>query len=192
MNKLPLLNLSLVASLFGLGACSAVAQQVDVAPPQTPKNLQVPSDQKLVLKTTARGSQIYVCQAKADNSERLEWTLKAPAAGLFDDQNHPLGQHYEGPTWEANDGSKVIGEVKAKANAPKAKTIPWLLLAARSHAGNGIFSQINWIVRVNTVGDTAPAEGCDRAYQNREIRVNYTADYYFYGTTVATSAPSSP
>jgi hypothetical protein len=97
-----------------------------------------------------------------------------------------MGQHYAGPTWEANDGSKVMGEVKAKADAPEAKTIPWLLLAARSHAGNGIFSQVNWIQRVNTVGGTAPTGGCDRAYQNREIGINYTADYYFYGSAIAT------
>lgn len=184
MKKLPLLNLSVIAALFGLGACNAVAQQVNVTPPHTPKNLQVPSDQQLVFKTTARGSQIYVCKA-TDKPDRFEWTLKAPAAGLFDDQNQPMGQHYAGPTWEANDGSKIIGEVKAKANAPKLKTIPWLLLAARSHAGNGIFSQVNWIQRVNTVGGTAPTEGCDRAYENREISINYTADYYFYGTTTA-------
>lgn len=191
MNTLPLLNLGLVATLSSLGACNAVAQQqinTQLVPPQTPKNLQVPSNQQLVLKTTARGSQIYICKA-TEIPNRFEWTLKAPAAGLFDDQNQLLGQHYAGPTWEASDGSKVLGEVKAKADAPKTKTIPWLLLAARSHSGNGIMSQISWIQRVNTVGGVAPKE-CDRTYQNREISINYTADYYFYRDMVTASIPS--
>jgi hypothetical protein len=31
-----------------------------------------------------------------------------------------LAKHYAGPTWEASDGSKVVGEVAAKSPAPQA------------------------------------------------------------------------
>jgi hypothetical protein len=173
MNRFSWQKLSLVACLFGLSACSAVAQTI---PPSTS---QVPYDLRLILKTLAKGSQIYVCQAKADNS--YEWTLKGPEAVLFDERGKELGKHYNGPTWESDDGSKVMGQVKIKADAPKADAIPWLVLEARSHEGNGVFSQVNWIARMNTVGGQPPAGGCDRDHENREVSVSYTSDYYFYG-----------
>ena len=42
-----------------------------------------------------------------------------------------------GPTWNLNDGSAVIGEVIAKADAPEPNAIQWLLLRAKSHEGLG-------------------------------------------------------
>jgi len=43
-----------------------------------------------------------------------------------------IAKHYAGTTWESNDGSKVVGEVKAKDNGPDPNAIPWLLLSAKS------------------------------------------------------------
>ncbi|OUL29574.1 DUF3455 domain-containing protein [Nostoc sp. 106C] len=181
MNKTSLLNISLLLVLFGLNAGNTHAQSTTTTSPDVPKNLQVPPEQSLIFKAAAKGSQIYVCKAKPDNLNAFEWTLKAPDAVLFNEQGQPLGKHYAGPTWESNDGSKVIGQVKVKADAPQTSTIPWLLLEGRSHQGNGIFSQVNWIQRLHTVGGKAPAQGCDRAHANREVKVNYQADYYFWG-----------
>lgn len=180
MNKLFLLNISLIASLFGFSLCNAVTQPELTMLPQIPDSLQVPTDQKLILKAYARGSQIYACRAKADDSHTFEWTLKSPDAQLFNDQGQRLGRHYAGPTWEANDGSKVTGQLRAKVNMPQANTIPWLLLEAQSHEGKGIFSQVNWIQRLHTVGGKAPTTGCDRVHKNLEVSISYTADYYFY------------
>jgi hypothetical protein len=36
------------------------------------------------------------------------------------------------------------------------------------------------IQRVNTVGGSAPANGCDAATVGQEARVHYTADYRFF------------
>ncbi|MBA3922651.1 MAG: DUF3455 domain-containing protein [Nostocaceae cyanobacterium] len=80
----------------------------------------MPPLQRLLLKATARGSQIYVCHQLADNGLQFKWTLKAPDAELFNSQGEVLGRHYAGPTWEANDGSKITAVVKAKENAPNA------------------------------------------------------------------------
>jgi hypothetical protein len=183
MNKTYFLNISLLLVLLGLSAGNTHAQTPSSTSTDVPKNLQVPTDQNLLFKASAKGSQIYVCKLKPENLDAFEWTLKAPDAVLFNEQGQPLGKHYAGPTWESNDGSKVIGQVKAKANAPQASTIPWLLLEGRSHQGNGIFSQVNWIQRLHTVGGKAPAQGCDRAHANREVKVNYQADYYFWGVS---------
>jgi Protein of unknown function (DUF3455) len=182
MNKIIfcLLNISMLSFIFELGINNAIAQQAVTSVSQVPNNLQVPNQQNPILKVVAVGSQIYVCKAKADNPQVFEWTLKAPQAKLFDEKWQTLGSHYAGPTWEANDGSKIIGQVKTKANAPQDTAIPWLLLEVKSHAGNGILSQVNWIQRLHTVGGKAPEQGCDRQNENQEISVGYKADYYFY------------
>jgi hypothetical protein len=148
-----------------------------------PDNLKVPNQQVLLLDAQAKGVQIYVCKLKAKTTNEYEWTLKAPEAILFNSKNgNEIGKHYGGPTWEANDGSKVIGQMKTRVNPPSTNTIPWLLLTAKSHAGNGIFSKVNYIQRVDTTAGKAPNYGCDSNQVNAETRVNYTATYYFYGT----------
>jgi hypothetical protein len=99
-----------------------------------------------------------------------------------------MGTHYAGPTWEAGDKSKIVASVKARANAPDSNAIPWLLLEVKSQEGQGMFSNVNWIQRVNTVGGKAPTQPCDASQQNKEVRIPYSADYYFYRST---SAPAS-
>jgi hypothetical protein len=181
MNKTYLLNIGILLVLFGLSAANTQAQTTSTTSSDVPKNLRVPPGQSLLFKASAKGSQIYVCKANSDNLNSFKWTLKAPDALLFNEQGQQVGKHYAGPTWESNDGSKVIGLLKAQTNAPQATTIPWLLLSGRSHQGNGIFSPVNWIQRLHTVGGKAPLRGCDRAHKDLEVSVAYQADYYFWG-----------
>jgi hypothetical protein len=161
---------------------------------EVPQILNVPGGQTLLLKSKAKGSQIYVCQAAISNNasgygsqpQSYQWTLKAPEAALFNAQGTPKGKHYLGPTWEWQDGSRVQGKVKTKVDAPDAQSIPWLLLEVQQptnaqNAAGGVLSSVKWVQRINTTGGKAPQTGCDRPNQNREIRVSYTADYYFYG-----------
>ena len=74
-----------------------------------------------------------------------------------------IGSHYAGPHWEAADGSKIVGAVKQRADAPAAGNIPWLLLGAKSVGSEGAFSKVTSIQRVATVGGIAPAAGCTEA-----------------------------
>jgi len=145
-----------------------------------PENLKVPATQVLSLETHAAGVQIYECGASKTDPARFEWVFKAPEADLFDGDGKKIGKHYAGPTWESNDGSKVIGEVKARDNGPDASAIPWLLLRAKSTSGKGVFSQILSIQRLATAGGKAPAEGCDQAQSGKEARIAYKARYYFF------------
>lgn len=149
--------------------------------PNVPDKLRVAPGSTLLLKTPAKGVQIYVCQPKAGNASQFEWTLKAPEADLLNEKSALIGKHYGGPTWEHKDGSKVVGEVKERSDSPVANAIPWLLLTAKANEGNGIFGKVMYIQRVNTSGGKAPASGCDRSKQNAQTRVGYTADYYYYG-----------
>jgi hypothetical protein len=146
-----------------------------------PDSLKVPSNQSLLFKAAAKGVQIYICTAKAESKTDFEWTLKAPSADLFTDRGVLLGKHYAGPTWEWQaDGSKVVGAVSAKVNAPQKDAIPLLLLKAKSHQGQGMLGAVNWIQRLDTLGGKAPATGCDLTHQQAKVRVPYTANYYFY------------
>ena len=99
---------------------------------------------------------------------------------MFDRDGKVIGRHYAGPTWETNDGSKVVGELKAKADAKDTNAIPWLLLGTKQHEGAGVFSKVTYIHRLDTVGGKAPAQGCDGTSAGKQIRVPYTATYYFY------------
>ncbi len=181
-----LLMLKLTSLALGLLTIMTIAPQARVIATsdylQVPKNLAVPAEQKLLLKVPAEGTQIYTCGQVKDTTDRYEWTLKAPDAQLYNDRAKIIGKHYAGPTWEANDGSKVVAAVTAKANSPKA-SIPWLLLQVKSAQGRGIFSTANWIQRLNTNGGNPPPVACTRDRQTTEIAIPYTADYYFYGAT---------
>jgi len=165
-----------ILSILLIPFLPAVAQQV--SRPEVPEKLAAPASEILVLQVHATGSQVYVCQAGAD--QKLAWTLKGPEAELSDSKGAVIGKHYAGPTWKHNDGSEVVGKVTAKQDAPEAGAIPWLLLAAASHAGNGVLAGVTSIQRIHTKGGQAPASGCDDAHRGAETKAAYSADYYFY------------
>jgi len=163
------------ANLFALIAGCAAPGMGTV--PAVPDNLRVPAAQKLALEADASGVQIYDCKPSANDPARFEWTLRAPEAELFDLTGKRIGKHYAGPTWESFDGSKVVGEVKARSDSPDSNAIPWLLLGAKSASGNGVLGQTVSVQRIQTVGGKAPAQACS---PGNEVRVPYTAKYYFY------------
>jgi hypothetical protein len=68
--------------------------------------------------------------------------------------------------------------VTARADAPRAGDIPWLLLSAKSVGTDGAFSKVTSIQRVATTGGAAPAEACTQ--EGTRERIPYTADYYFF------------
>lgn len=165
-------------TLAALLAACATGGPGTMAP--LPENLKAPPDEMLALEAAATGVQIYECAAAKDQPARFEWTLKGPEAELFDRAGKKIGKHYAGPTWEANDGGKVVGQLKARDNGPDPGAIPWLLMTAKSNSGGGVFGRTTSIQRVNTVGGTAPAEACGQAQAGRQVRVPYKATYSFY------------
>jgi hypothetical protein len=148
-----------------------------IAAQQVPQQLQPPTNEQLLLQVHAKGAQVYTC--KSDGAQ-FTWTLKGPDAQLFDNNGKPFGRHFTGPSWEANDGSRVIGKAIANAPSPDADTIPWLLVNIVSHDGNGVLSRATTIQRLNTKGGRSPASGCDASHVGQEVRVSYSADYLFY------------
>jgi len=167
-------------------------------PVVTPSAVSPPAGLTVRAAMAARGVQAYVCAAPSAGGAPA-WTLKGPHA-VLSDGSETDAIHFSGPapvstpaaatppapapamvpTWQALDGSRVTGAKTASAAAPDGKSIPWLLLRATPGKGPGLFSDVNWIQRLDTVGGAAPATGCDAAHLNAELLVPYRADYFFY------------
>jgi hypothetical protein len=139
-----------------------------------PESLKPGANESLAMIVAAKGVQIYECRAG-------QWAFVAPEAELFDAHGRTIGRHYAGPHWEAADGSKILGTLKSRADAPSAGAIPWLLLSARSVGAEGAFSKVTSVQRVATAGGVAPAGGCSEP--GARTRVPYTADYYFFSSS---------
>jgi Protein of unknown function (DUF3455) len=147
--------------------------------PAIPAVLEVPSNQVLALTLTGKGVQIYEWRAVTNLANKFAWELKGPEADLFDASGKKVGRHFAGPTWELTDGGKVIGRLKAKAEAPDGKGIPWLLLDAVQASG-AVMGKVKSIQRVDTVGGKAPAAPADVAKLGVEEKVEYMSTYKFY------------
>jgi len=169
-NRNRLIVLATILAAAGMVLSSCRARQV-------PPPLQPPDNEQLLLQVHAKGDQIYTC--KTDGAQ-FSWTLKAPDAQLIDDKGKPFGKHFAGPSWEANDGSRVTGKAIANAPSPDADSINWLLINIVTHEGTGVLSRATTIQRLNTKGGKAPATGCDTAHAGQELRVPYSADYLFF------------
>lgn len=140
--------------------------------------LAPPNGQKLLLHAYGKGDQVYTCKQSPSG---WAWTLKGPDAQLRDDKGDLVGRHFAGPTWAGEDGSRVIGKPVATQPSPDANSVPWLLLTATEHVGNGTMTPVLSIQRLNTKGGKAPAEGCDANRAGTVLRVPYAAEYFFYG-----------
>jgi hypothetical protein len=170
------MTLSRIATLLLLASCASAPQP---QPAAVPENLRVPDGQSLRLRMAARGAQVYTCKAKAAEPAAYEWVLKAPDAELFDQRGVKVGRHYAGPTWESADGSRVVGE--AVERSPVQGAIPLLLLRAKANEGAGALANVTYIQRLDTTGGVAPSAGCDAEHAGTEARVEYSANYDFYG-----------
>ncbi|WP_175624630.1 MULTISPECIES: DUF3455 domain-containing protein [Oxalobacteraceae] len=167
-------KITLLAAATALSACSGHMMKT----PEAPAAVTVPAGNKVVMKTVGIGELTYQCRAKANMTGAFEWVLAGPDAILYDGNKMAVGKYYGGPTWEANDGSKVTG--KQLAVSPNPGSIPLQLVQANPSMGKGAMSDITYIQRLNTVGGAAPATPCGAANVNAKQIVKYQADYVFY------------
>jgi Protein of unknown function (DUF3455) len=160
-----------------LGACASTP----IATP-VPDNLKPDAKERAAFVRHARGVQIYRCDAAEGGA--FKWTFVAPEAQMFDNATSQavLGTHGAGPFWQGNDGSRVVGKVKSRADASNAAAdIPWLLLTTTAEGASGQMSAVKSIQRIKTGGGVAPAAGCAAAGDvGKQARVPYVADYVFF------------
>jgi hypothetical protein len=137
-----------------------------------PESLKPPASESLKRVLTGKGVQIYECRDE-------KWVFVAPEAELFDSHGNRVGRHYAGPQWEASgDGSRIVGTVRSRADAPAPGAIPWLLLSTRSVGGKGYLSDVTSVQRIWTAGGVAPTGTCAGA--GAQARIPYSAAYYFF------------
>jgi Protein of unknown function (DUF3455) len=181
VNALVVMGVIVSVGAFALG-CAAGRTSTSTASGarNLPAGLALPAGEISAFKLGARGSQNYECRESRDGPGKWQWVFVAPEAELFDGAGRSVGKHYAGPTWEsAADGSKVVGKVKARADAPDPKAIPWLLLQAVGVNGGGMFASVKSVQRLDTAGGQAPASGCDASAAGQVRKVPYTAAYVF-------------
>jgi hypothetical protein len=164
--------IAIVALSFTSAARADDDNRAPELPPAICDEVRVPDGHKVASRVYASGVQVYRWNGAA-------WDFVGPVASLYADHNFrgQVGTHYGGPTWEGNNGGKVVGR-RVAGCTPDASAIPWLLLEAASNEGHGIFSRVTFIQRVNTAGGLAPA--APGAAAGEERRVPYTTEYYFY------------
>ena len=172
----PLVRLFVLTAVVGLACASMPVARAGVGRgaadlPAICDGIQVPSDSRIAFRLYAVGVQVYRWNGTA-------WTFVEPVATLYADDNYRIkaGTHYAGPTWEGIDGSKVVGARLADCS-PDPASIPWLLLHEVSTDGQGIFSTVTYIQRVNTKGGLAPTAPGTQI--GAIAQIPYTTEYNF-------------
>jgi len=173
---------TLVAGLVAMTALLTAPQPAHgkQVTPDVPAELQVPEGNSLFLVGHATGVQIYGCTVTASGTA---WTLLAPRADLYGDNGKVIATHFAGPTWQANDGSWVVGKKEAGVTVDPT-AVPWLKLSAASKAAGpdgDRLAHTTFVQRLNTAGGLPPAASeCDATSVGTRAEVPYTADYYFW------------
>ena len=171
--------------LAGIVAAAAVlsmtpAAQAGPPAPVVPTKIEVAEGNKVFLVGHAVGVQIYSCNA---TSSGFVWGFVAPRANLYDDRGKLIITHFTGPTWQAMDGSRVVGRLVDLVTVDPT-AIPWVLLSAASTAAGPDGDRMvatTYIQRIATTGGLAPpAAECNATTAGTVAEVPYTADYYFW------------
>ena len=167
----------------GVVAAAAPVAQAEPAGPDVPSAIGVPDGHKVFLVGHAVGVQIYTCSATASG---FGWSFVAPRADLYGDNGKLVSTHFGGPTWQAREGSQVVGR-RVDGVTVDATAIPWLLLSAASTAAGADGDRLGhttYIQRTATTGGLAPAAAeCNPTTAGTEVEVRYTADYHFWKAT---------
>ncbi|MCA3223239.1 MAG: DUF3455 domain-containing protein [Burkholderiales bacterium] len=150
------------------------------AAPSTPalgflSRINVPAGHRPALRLTARGVQVFRCEARGNDSQ---WVFRVPEADLADDSGKVVARHGADFSFEHSDGSRLIGKVASFDEAPSRDDLRWLLLTTTSY-GQGSFAGVRFVQRTHTKGGMPPAS-CAARERNQLLRVPFTAEFMFY------------
>jgi hypothetical protein len=176
-------SLTYILAFAALLAFAPAAQASHVRPlePVVPAEIRVPPGNKAFLVGHAVGVQVYEC---ASGTAGFEWRFVEPRAKLFDSFGNLIIAHFGGPTWQARDGSRVVGRLERSVTVNR-QSIPWLLLSRASSApgpaGGDLLVDTTFIHRISTRGGLAPSVAfCNKLTLGAKVQSPYTADYVFY------------
>jgi Protein of unknown function (DUF3455) len=169
----------LVTGLCALAAVVPLSGVATAAPtaPEVPDGIAVGEGYKPYLIGHAVGVQIYDCNVGG-------WALRAPRANLYGDNGQLIATHFGGPSWQANDGSKVVARRAADPVIVDETAVAWLLLeptSATAGPDGDRLAGTKYIQRINTTGGLAPAASeCNSETAGDQAEIDYTADYVFW------------
>jgi len=172
----------LIAGLLAAAAALPLAQTAvaGTPAPDVPIDIAVPDGHKPYMTAHAEGVQMYACFSAPGGHA---WQLIGPRATLTGENGKLLGKHYGGPTWEARDGSTVVGARDAAVSVDPT-AIDWLRLKAdRTTAGadGDRLVGTTYVQRINTAGGRAPlSSDCTDAEIGQLREIPYSADYVFF------------
>jgi len=172
----------LVTGLAAIAAAVPLAGVATAAPstPEVPGTIAVEEGHKPFLVGHAVGVQIYTCNGSA-------WGPAVPRANLYGDSGVLIATHFGGPSWQAKDGSKVVGRRAADPVTVDPDAIPWLLIAPTSATAGpdgDRLAHTTYIQRIATTGGLPPAPAdCNADTAGDPAEVPYTADYVFWKAT---------
>ena len=172
LTSIPACRAAMALALTLSAGLTALAD--DNRAPAVPETIAVQAGNKVHFHGFGVGVQIYTWDGSS-------WGRPVPQATLFHGEDGVVVNHFAGPTWESNSGSRVVGTLAAAPVTVDTNAIPWLLLSAASTEGPGIFADVTFIQRVNTTGGLAPS--VNGTFVGQVARVPYTADYFFYRRT---------
>jgi hypothetical protein len=171
--KLLVTGLAVMAAGVPLSGIATAAPSA----PAVPGGIAVPEGNKPFLVGHAVGVQIYRCNG-------VSWGLFAPRANLYGNNGQLIATHFGGPSWQAKDGSTVVGRRIKDPVTVDPTAIPWLLLeraSAMPGADGNRLGGTTFIQRIATTGGLAPAAStCTAETAGDEEEVPYTADYVFW------------
>lgn len=174
---LAIVGVSTGVSFAGESSAAAPAADSFLGGPITvPPTLVPPAGNKLTAVFKAGGVQIYGCTSGA-------WALIEPAASLTGittvaPVKRVTALHFRGPSWESDqDGSLIEGTSPVSAPSDTPKSIPQLLVTAKTTRGAGVFGGVTFVQRLATVGGIAPAGACT---DGATTASTYKAVYRFF------------
>jgi hypothetical protein len=162
-------GVSIIALASALSACA-------ISPAVAPSSAIDPPGAVRAMTLFASGVQTYEC--KLDAQQHPQWVFRSPQATLFDASGRAVLTHSAGPSWKAEDGSRIVGHAIAQWPSKTRASVPQLLLETHSTGGNGILSSVRYVQRVNTVGGLMPPQPCATADELGSSP--YLAEYVFY------------
>jgi hypothetical protein len=161
-------RLRLILALMGSVAGAAQAEGVE----NLPATIAI-KDGVSVAQLQAAGAQIYICAKNTAGA--LNWRFREPVATLLG-EGKTVGRHFVGPTWEFDDGSRVVGELVSKAPGATDKDIAWLKLSVKETPKSGLAAGATSVLRIDTKGGVFEG-ACD---SEGELHSEpYTATYVF-------------
>jgi hypothetical protein len=150
----------------------------NMAAPPLPAAVRVPAGQRHAMTLRSAGTLNYECRPWPGMAGAYGWVLVAPDAALLHWSGLRVGRYAVGPTLQYRDGSRVTLKLVGSSPDEPGK-MPIQLYRAASHTGDGEFSDVTYVQRLNAVS-REPEAACTAGNVGSATRQPFSADFLFY------------